>query len=175
MPRILGSVALVAQAWEIERRLAGAARIGRAYGECLNSTVEISRRGKTVAGKAYTHERRIVLNSALLVAGRDADRDSTLLHECAHIIADIRYGCDCRHDWRWRRVMELLGESPAVHHDIAYLSPRRHAVVTWVCTNCGEEYHYVRRPRRRVHDCYCRHCGPDTGQLFARKEAAARR
>ena len=172
MPRILGSVALVAQAWGIDQRLTGVARIGRAYGECLNSTVEISRRGKTVAGKAYTHERRIVLNSALLVPGREADRDATFLHECAHIVTDIRYNRDCRHDWRWCRVMGLLGESPATHHDIAYLSPRMHAVVTWVCANCGEAYHYVRRPRRRIDECYCSHCGPDFGHLFASGEPA---
>ncbi|MFQ5783353.1 MAG: SprT-like domain-containing protein [Alphaproteobacteria bacterium] len=170
MARILGSVALVAAAWGLDGRLARARRIGSGYGECLACTVGISRRGKTLAGKALTPERRIVINSALLIAGREADRDATFLHECAHVIADIRYRAFCRHDWRWRRVMALLGEPARAHHDIACLSPRAHAVVTWVCAHCGEEFHYVRAPRRRIEDCCCRACGPRLGRLYVKED-----
>jgi SprT protein len=135
--------------------------------------VEISRRGKTVAGKAYTRERRIVLNTALFLPGREADRNSTFLHECAHVIADIRYGRDCGHGWRWRRVMDLMGEPPDTRHEFSYLSPKTHAVVTWVCRNCGEEYYYVRRPRRRIEESCCSRCGPHRGELFAKSRATA--
>ena len=173
MARFLGSVEQVARVWALAGRLARAARIGRAYGECLTSAVEISRRGKTVAGKAYTRDRRIVLNTALLLPGREADRDSTFLHECAHIIADVRYGRDCRHGWHWRRVMDLMGEPPEVQHDFNYLSPKMHAVVTWICTNCGEKFHYVRRPRRRIEESCCGHCGPRRGELRVMSEQAA--
>ena len=64
------------------------------------------------AGVAYTEERRIVLNAKLLEAGREADRDATFLHECAHILANRRYRARCNHDHRWKRVMEMLGEPP---------------------------------------------------------------
>jgi SprT protein len=173
MSRYLGTVELLARCWGLDGRFAGAASIGRGYDACLASRVEASPRGKMVAGKAFTEERRIVLHSALFVAGREEDRNATFLHECAHIIADIRYGANCRHDWRWERVMEMLGEPPEVRHELDYLSPRRHAVVTWVCANCGEEFHYVRRPRRRIQDCCCRRCGPELGALFAREAMAA--
>jgi predicted SprT family Zn-dependent metalloprotease len=161
----LGSVADVAAAWNLTARLARAATIGGAYGECLECTVEVSNRAKVQAGVAYTEERRIVLNAKLLEAGREADRDATLLHECAHILANRRYRARCNHDHRWKRVMEMLGEPPRASHRLDYLSREAHAVVAWVCRNCGEAYHFVRPPRRRVVDCYCRHCGPRTGRL----------
>jgi len=162
----IGTVAALAAAWGLRARLDAARRIGRGYDECLACRVEVSRRAKTVAGKAYTAERRIMLNARLLLPGREADRDATFLHECAHIIADIRYQAYCRHDERWRRIMDLLGEPARVSHDIAYLSPRAHAIVVWGCAQCGERFHYVRAPRRRLADCYCRRCGPRLGRLF---------
>lgn len=165
MARILGSVGEVARAWGLEARLGRAARIGRAYRECLECAVLVSHRAKLQAGAAHAEERRIVLNAALLVPGREPDRDATFLHECAHVVADLRYGRNCRHDWRWRRVMTLLGESPEVRHSLPYISPDAHAVVTWVCDGCGDAYHFVRRPRRRVEECYCRSCGPHRGRL----------
>ena len=45
----------------LEGRLAGAATIGYAYGECVRCTVETTRRAKVLAGAAHTEERRIVL------------------------------------------------------------------------------------------------------------------
>jgi len=93
------------------------------------------------------------------------DRNSTFLHECAHILADLRFGRNCRHDKRWEQTMEMLGEPPNVRHRIDYISAKAHAVETWECGNCGEEYHFVRPPRRTVKDCYCRPCGPRRGQL----------
>lgn len=165
MPRVLGTVDEIAIAWDLERRLLGVSHYGTGFTECLKSAVEVSNRSKVQAGAAYTRERRIVLNAALLVAGREADRNSTFLHECAHIIADLRHNRNCRHDSRWQKVMALLGEPPIVRHHIDYISARVHAVVTWSCSNCGEEYHFVRPPRRRIQDCYCRPCGPKRGSL----------
>ena len=161
----LGSVAEVAAAWTLTARLAKAASIGTAYGECLDCAVEVSSRAKVQAGVAYTEERRIVLNAKLLEAGRETDRDATFLHECAHILANRRYRARCNHDHRWKRVMEMLGEPPRVSHRLDYLSREAHAVVAWVCRNCGEAYHFVRPPRRRISDCYCRYCGPRAGRL----------
>lgn len=134
---------------------------------CLASTVEVSGRAKTQAGIAYTDERRIVLNSRLLLPGRESDRDATLLHECAHILANIHYRRNCRHNQHWRGVMRTLGEPPEVSHEIEYLSRKTHAVATWVCSQCGYAYHFVRRPRRRIDECYCRSCGPKRGRLSA--------
>lgn len=139
--------------------------MGPAFREMLDCAVEISRRAKTLAGAAYTEERRIVLNVALLEKGRESDRNATFLHECAHILADLFHGRPCKHSEAWREVMKLLGETPAVRHDLSYLSRAAHAVVTWQCDNCGDEYHFVRRPRRRPSSCYCRACGPERGTL----------
>ena len=173
MRKILGTVAEVAGFWGLEARLRRAAWIGDGLEGCLACNVEASRRAKVQAGAAYTRERRIILNAALLVPGREADRDATFLHECAHVIADLGFRGDCRHDRRWRRVMELLGEAPQVRHSYDYISPRAHAIVTWICGNCGEEYHFVRRPRRRIEDCYCRPCGPRHGRLQIAEDLAA--
>ena len=165
MAQLLGTVGEVSRGWGLKERLEGASRIGRAYTECLACTVEASRRALIMAGAAYTEERKIVLNADLLGLGREADRNSTLLHECAHIIANLRYGWNCRHGCRWSRVMALLGEPPEIAHELDYLSRKAKAIVTWVCEACGEEYHYVRMPRRRIEDCYCHTCGPERGRL----------
>lgn len=161
----LGTVAFVAARWGVLDRLARAATLTDAYEETLAATVEVSRRAKTRAGAAYSQQRRIVLNRELLHPGRDADRDSVFLHECAHLLANLHHGRNCGHGPAWRSVMRQLGEPPEVCHDFDYLSRRRHAVVTWVCVNCAEEYHFVRRPRRRIDHCYCRRCGPGLGRL----------
>ena len=163
--RALGSVAEMAADWGLTERLEKAAALGPAFREMLDCGVEISRRAKTLAGAAYSDERRIVLNVALLEQGRESDRDATFLHACAHILADLFHGRPCKHSAAWREVMKLLGEKPAVRHDLSYLSHAAHAVVTWMCENCGDEYHFVRRPRRRASSCYCRTCGPKRGRL----------
>lgn len=168
MLQVLGTVEEVATAWRLMSKLERAERIGRAYVACLKSTVEASQRARTQAGIAYTDERRIVLNAALLERGRETDRDATFLHECAHVIANLRHGWNCRHGARWQRIMAMLGEPPEVSHNLAYLSREALAVITWVCSECGEAYHFVRRPRRRIQDCYCAVCGPTLGVLYQR-------
>ena len=164
-PRLLGSVRELAADWGLTERLQQAAALGPAFRDMLDCGVEISRRAKTLAGAAYSDERRIVLNVALLKKGRESDRDATFLHECAHILADLFHGRPCKHSEAWREMMKLLGEKPAVRHDLSYLSRAAHAVVTWQCENCDDEYHFVRRPRRRTSSCYCRTCGPKLGLL----------
>ena len=170
MVQILGSVGEVATEWGVEDALLNVSHLGYAYVETLRASVEVSERAKIQAGAAYTRERRIVLNGALLVPGHERDRNATFLHECAHILADLKHGRNCRHDWRWEQVMEMLGQDPVVRHKIDYISARAHAVVTWSCENCGEQYYFVRPPRRRIQDCYCRPCGPRRGQLRITRE-----
>ena len=128
--RALGSVRELAVDWGLTERLEKAAALGPAFLEMLDCGVEISRRAKTLAGVAYSEERRIVLNVALLEQGRESDRDATFLHECAHILADLFHGRPCKHSAAWREIMKLLGEKPAVRHDLSYLSRAAHAVVT---------------------------------------------
>lgn len=169
----IGTVGEVARAWRLESRLRRAGLFGPALERCFDCTVEVSDRAKTVAGTAFTRERRIVLNAALLRIGREADRDATFLHECAHIIANLHRRRDCGHGPAWREVMDALGEPAERCHSIRYLSPKAHAVVTWLCRTCGQEYHFVRRPRRRPENCWCAHCGPRTGRLALHFEAKA--
>jgi SprT protein len=133
--------------------------------EAFACVVEISQRAKTLAGAAYTEQRRIVLNAQLLHAGRERDRNSTFLHECAHVLADLSHGKACRHGRPWREIMSLLGEPAEVGHRLEYLSRKAHARISWVCVACGRKHYFVRKPRRRIEDCYCRRCGPDDGKL----------
>ena len=163
--RQIGTVKEIVRAWGLESRLARVSDHDRGLTGCLASTVEISRRAKTVAGTAYTQQRRIVIHAALMKRGREADRDATLLHECAHIIANVQHNVDCGHDNRWRRIMSQLGEPSDRCHTLDYLSAREHAKITWVCKACGQEYHFVRRPRRRLENCWCASCGRENGRL----------
>jgi SprT protein len=168
----LGTVGDLARAWRLEGRLRRAMIYGGALERCMDCTVEVSDRAKTVAGSAFTSERRIVLNAALFKPGREPDRNATFLHECAHIIANLHKRRDCGHGPGWRSVMDALGESADRCHSIRYLSPKAHAIVTWLCRGCGQEYHFVRRPRRRPENCWCAKCGPRQGRLALHWEAA---
>ena len=153
--------------WGLSSRLEQAAHMGDAYRDCMESMVEADGRAAVLAGKAWPSERRIVLHAELLKEGRETDRDATFLHECAHILADRRYGRPCKHGALWRATIVTLGELPTTHHEIPYLSRAAHAKVVWTCSHCGEDYPFVRKPRRRIQDCYCRHCGPRRGILVA--------
>jgi predicted SprT family Zn-dependent metalloprotease len=171
----LGTVGELAEAWGLRERFERALQAAysdkqrvltaRAVREALDCAVEISQRAKTLAGAAYTEQRRIVLNAQLLRAGREPDRDSTFLHECAHILADLTHGKACRHGRPWRDVMSLLGEPAEVGHRLDYLSRKASARISWVCVACGRKHYFVRKPRRRIEDCYCRRCGPNDGRL----------
>jgi SprT protein len=173
MAEELGSVGELARAWRLKSRLGRAAIYGRALERCLTGSVEVSERSKTIAGTAFTEDRRIVLNAQLFRVGREADRNATFLHECAHIIANCHKRRDCGHGAIWREVMATIGEPADRCHNIRYLSPKAHAIVTWQCRGCGLEYHFVRRPRRRPENCWCAHCGPRQGRLALHWEAAA--
>lgn len=171
----LGTVGELAEAWGLRERFERALQAAygekrvvltpRAVREALDCAVEISQRAKTLAGAAYTEQRRIVLNAQLLREGREPDRDSTFLHECAHILADLTHGKACRHGRPWREIMLLLGEPAEVGHRLEYLSRKAHARISWVCVACGRKHYFVRKPRRRIEDCYCRRCGPNDGRL----------
>ena len=163
----LGRVAEVATEWGVADRLARAAHLGQAYHDCLEGLVEADTRAVVLAGKAWPSECRIVLHGELLKPGREDDRNATFLHECAHVLADRRWGRPCKHGPLWRATIVMLGELPTTHHEIPYLSRATRAAVIWTCTSCGETYPFVRKPRRRIRDCYCRHCGPVRGVLVA--------
>ena len=157
--------------------LSANASANAALEESVNARVKGHRRIGTVreiaerwglAGRlsrAYAADRRIVLNARLLENGCEEDRDATFLHECAHVLADLFHERPCRHGDRWREMMRLLGEAPNVRHRIPYLSREANAKIVWRCTGCAQAYHYVRRPRRRLKDCYCADCGPVRGRL----------
>lgn len=155
--------------WGVAERLERVRHLGDAFGDCLESMVEVDGRASVQAGKAWPADKRILLHTELLKPGREEDRNATFLHECAHILADRRYGRPCKHGPLWRATIVALGELPVIHHDIPYLSRTAHARVVWTCRNCGETYPFLRRPRRRIVDCYCRHCGPQLGVLVESK------
>jgi len=163
--RQIGTVREMAERWGLAARLDRAASYGPAFREMLDCVVVVSRRARTLAGAAYAKERRIVLNARLLEQGCEDDRDSTFIHECAHVLADLAHNRPCRHGASWREMMRLLGEVPNVRHRIPYLSREANAKIIWCCGGCAQAYHYVRRPRRRITDCYCADCGPKNGQL----------
>ncbi|MEL0143911.1 MAG: SprT-like domain-containing protein [Alphaproteobacteria bacterium] len=163
--RRIGTVHEIAERWGLSGRLSRAAKFDLAFREMLDCAVVVSRRARTLAGAAYTAERRIVLNAVLLEQGCEKDRDATFIHECAHVLADLAHNRSCRHGARWREMMRLMGEVPNVRHRIPYLSREAHAKIIWRCAECERAYPYVRRPRRKIVDCYCADCGRENGRL----------
>jgi predicted SprT family Zn-dependent metalloprotease len=51
--------------------------------------------------------------------------DSTIIHEFAHYVTEVRYGRGHGHDGQWKYVMRMLGESPEVYHDLKVRAVRK--------------------------------------------------
>lgn len=47
-----------------------------------------------------------------------AERRQTVLHELAHVAADLRHGARCKHGLRWKAVMRELGLEPERCHSV---------------------------------------------------------
>lgn len=86
--------------------------------------------------------------------------ESTVYHECAHYIAHRIYK-STGHDRAWKHVMSCFGLAPDVCSASTEISELKVERAKWryVCTDCGYEYHTIRRLKNidnRFHGP-CRH------------------
>ncbi len=113
-------------------------------------------RMRTAAGRAFTRESRIELNSRLqdLPEGaREEELRSTFLHELAHLVAFARAGRKRiqPHGAEWQQACRDLGIPGENRCHSLDFKPRRIArKFAYTCPHCRAVIHRVRRLSRRV-------------------------
>lgn len=101
--------------------------------EIPHITVNLCPRMRTNGGTASTSNRLIKLNYRLHL-DNPSELDNTFLHELGHIVANIHYGRQCGHGWRWKKVMKIMGANDERCHKMdtaAYARP--HKKHTYYC------------------------------------------
>lgn len=119
-------------------------------------TVVWNPRMRTAAGRAFTRESRIELNTRLqdLPEGvREEELRNTFLHELAHLIASARAGRKRiqPHGAEWQQACRDLGIPGENRCHSLDFKPRRIArKFAYTCPHCRAVIHRVRRLSRRV-------------------------
>lgn len=110
-----------------------------------------------VAGQCCYTDKRIRLHIELLKAGRENDRNDTLLHEIAHMLVRFFWSTSLfkkvsAHGREWKHVTSLIGGVPERCHDYSYFSELRMAKAKhkYVCMDCGWE-HFTQRELKNIH------------------------
>ena len=129
---------------------------------------------------SYT-KKLIELHAELLVAGREEERDQTLLHETAHLIVALLYPESKRrhsriksHGREWKIVMRKLGCQPdrCSNHEFMKEHCAKKAKLTYACQHCGEEFHAQRR--WKIERKYHPPCGKRVGKLYLKRDVTGR-
>lgn len=95
----------------------------------------------TCAGLTRYSQRLLELNHRLLKPGREKERNETLLHELAHVLAYRLYRHH-GHGEPWQDIMRRLGISdPYRYHEYSFLrsSYKKHYI--YECKDCGFQSH----------------------------------
>jgi predicted SprT family Zn-dependent metalloprotease len=134
---------------------------------CYNSRL------KTTAGMAYNNPGfdggRIELSQALLARASEAENQETIIHETAHILADMEARRRCVHGPEWRYMMIRLGyTNPRRCHTINTVGLRRKQSIYRVACGCdtGCRVSAAMRTRRMKQlesggSAWCRRCRSD--------------
>lgn len=106
----------------------------------------------------------VEFNPRLWARATPAERRETVIHEVAHIIANVRHQQSCGHDARWQAVMVELGGSLERCHKVE-ASDMRLARIEKACpSGCGWTMHRSRagwtrlRKKTRTHRFTCPQC-----------------
>lgn len=99
--------------------------------------VRFSNRLVRTAGLAHSGLNYIKLSNHFLEHEDQSKYDKTIAHEVSHIFADRHYKRKCRHDARWRNIMESLGFQPDRCHTYQSTKPiKRQSTSKYRCA-CG--------------------------------------
>jgi predicted SprT family Zn-dependent metalloprotease len=108
------------------------------------------------AGQCCYYDRKIKLHIELLKAGREIDRNDTLLHEIGHMLVKFFWGkilsrAPKAHGREWKHVTSLIGGVPERCHDYSYFADLRMAKAKhkYVCMDCGWE-HFTQRALKNM-------------------------
>ena len=128
------------------------------------------------SGQVSHKKMQVEIHALLLVAGREEQRDQTLLHETAHVIVGLLFpesrfrGSRIKnHGREWRAVMRQLGRKPdrCSNHDFMHEANVKKAKLMYACLRCEHQFPAQRR-KKHAPDLY-KHkgCG---GGLYLKSE-----
>ena len=91
-----------------------------------------------------------------LLSDHPVDFKATLIHEVAHALDMLVYGCSSHHGARWRSIMRCLGAPPLTTHSDAAMAAfvalrERRAYQHWRCTRCGHKVAILKRRKHPAH------------------------
>lgn len=147
--------------------------------------IEWSSSLKTTMGNARTFWRPpsglIKLSMDLWARAGIEQRTETIIHEAAHILANLRNKSQCGHDSRWRQVMAELGYPNASRcHEVDTEGLRRRQTRYRLLCPCGKMHTITSRWRTKAMRTYgpgstwkCNICGQHTISYEAIKDAEA--
>ena len=122
---------------------------------------EIKKSTRT-AGQCCYYDRKIKLHIELLKAGRENDRNDTLLHEIGHMLVEFFYSSVSQgrflrrrprpHGREWKHITALIGGVPERCPDYSYFNDLKLAKAKhkYICMDCGWE-HFTQRELKNLH------------------------
>ena len=134
------------------------------------------------SGQISYKKKQIELHAELLIAGREEERDQTLLHETAHLIIALLYPESRKrhsriksHGREWKIVMRRLGvpEDRCSDHDFMKEYCIKKAKIIYACQCCEIEIPAQRR-WKNVDRKYHPPCGKKAGRLYLKRDVTGR-
>ncbi|MEE8113879.1 MAG: SprT-like domain-containing protein [Nitrososphaerales archaeon] len=128
------------------------------------------------SGQVCHKKMQVELHAELLVAGREEQRDQTLLHETAHVIVGLlfpesrfKYSRVKSHGREWKAVMRQLGRKPdrCSNHDFLHEAAAKKAKLMYACQRCEHEFPAMRRKKHSPSVYKHKGCG---GGLYLKSE-----
>ena len=148
------------------------ARVGM---EHVSISAEWNTRFTRRMGDASPMLRRTRYSKPLWPLASPEEREETVRHEVAHVLANIKYGANCAHDRRWQAMHRACGGKKGRTHNVDRGSlGRKQARFAVPCPGCSRVHSvsksmrtkWIRRLQIRV--CACRTRLPYTLVLNAR-------
>lgn len=130
----------------------------------------INRRATTRHGQTRYLDREVELHVHLLGEGNEDARNQTLLHEIAHIVADLIWdrGCIRAHGKEWKRVMHAFGANPertSSHASMMEFQLKK-ANYIYACERCGHDFPAQRKKKYAPSNYVHKRCG---GRLYLKE------
>lgn len=132
------------------------------------------------SGQVSHKKMQVELHAELLAAGREEQRNQTLLHETAHVIVGLlfpesrfRHSRVKSHGREWKAVMRQLGREPkrCSNHDFLHEARAKKAKLMYACQRCEHEMPAQRRKKHSPDLYKHKGCG---GGLYLKTDVSGR-
>ena len=123
--------------------------------------VEWSNRMKTTMGKAFWEKKIIVFSTPIFSIADSEFQRETVFHECAHIIAGVKFRSKQGHNFNWRQIMRQVGYPNAQRCHKVNVNEIRSPRMNYPC-DCGAAISLTKRILvhilKKEREYRCRQC-----------------